>query len=624
MDNNNQKEAQKEPLVTTKSFMTAGPTLHYSHQNVLTFWFLAIVAFGLTCAFWSKIVSGTFWSFHTEGLFASENWYLGRFVTGGVSIFEYPWQIVVLGVLMGILAVIPVLESQLMSFGYSLPFIAEIIFLANLPGLGVFVLLGCLGAACRPLRFRSRFTAIALCTVPQLVYWGIFGGSKGADPLVWGFSYTPWIFAWVVSLIIAGIVLGIGHFTRYRPGLLWAVTSASLVFAAFLFEFKIGFDELDYQIYVAGYNPEQIEEFHTHSITDALDRTINDPVVAENLLKPFYPGDKVALRNELKKEIVNSLSSNGWPWWFRVPRELRYQQKREELLRRFNRFIDLRPGSKRMPVALYYEAIVLEYAPDIAAIEQKEELEFYNDYPKDRARETWYRLYRDFPESPESLEARWRTAKHWAGLGKFSVSEELLSDAEQRLAAKLAELEAEKQPEESIFSPFRPPAGSVMTVFKLRELQDRISRLRSLISPQNRKDGEESINRLARFVMLNHHDRRFANQLEELLKEMGPRDALRDNVLLAQTMLIADEQLRAERLSELNKKYPKTDGGTEALYELCLLKKRFLTQQEANSEQKKKIQEDLRASLTNFITLYPDSIYTEKVKGLLGDLPKAE
>jgi hypothetical protein len=611
-------------LVTTKSFMTAGPTLHYSHQNVLTFWFLAIVAFGLTCAFWSKIVSGTFWSFHTEGLFASENWYLGRFVTGGVSIFEYPWQIVVLGILMGILAVIPVLESQLMSFGYSLPFIAEIIIFANLPGLGLFVLLGCFGAACRPLRFRSRFTAAALCTVPQLFYWGIFGGSKGADPLVWGFSYTPWIFAWVVSLVIAGIILGIGHFTRYRPGLVWAVTSGSLVFAAFLFEFKIGFDELDYQIYVARYNPEQVEEFHTHSITDALDRTINDPVVAENLLKPFYPGDKVALRNELKKEIINSLSTNGWPVWFKVPGDLRYQQKREELLKRFNKFIELRPASKRMPVALYYEAILLEFTPDIVAVEQKEELGFYNDYPKDRAREIWYRLYRDFPESPESLEAGWRIAKHWAGQGEFSKADETLSDADQKLAKKLTELEAEKQPTESIFSPFRPPAGSVMTVFKLRELDDRIGRLRSLISPWNHTDGEESLGRLAKFVKLNPHSQVFSKELEVLLGEMGPRDALRDNVLLAQTMLIADEQLRAERLSELNKKYQKTDGGTEALYELCLLKKRFLTQQEANSEQKKKIQEDLRAALTNFLNLYPDSIYTEKVKGLLGDLPKAE
>jgi hypothetical protein len=517
-----------------------------------------------------------------------------------------------------------VLESQLMSFGYSLPFIAEIIVLANLPGLGLFVLVSCFGAACRPLRFRSRFTAVALCTVPQLFYWGIFGGSKGAEPLVWGFSFTPWICAWLVSLIIAGLVLLVGHFTRYRPGLLWAFTSASLVFAALLFEISIGFDELDYQIYVARNNPEQIEEFHSHSITAALDRTITDPVVAENLLKPFYSDEKIALRNELKQEIIDSLLSNGWPWGFKVPKELRYQQKREELLRRYNTFIELRPGSRRMPVALYYEAILLEYAPDILSVEQKEELGFYNDYPNDRARDTWYRLYRDFPESPESLEARWRIAKHWAGDGKFSVADQMLSDAAGKLRVKLKDLEEQKQPAESIFSPFRPPPGSVMTVFRLTELSDRIGRLRILISPQNGTEGEGPARRLARFAMLNPHSRMFSRDLDELLREMGQRDVLRDNVLLAQMMLIADEQLRAERLSELNKKYQKTDGGTEALYELCLLQKRFLTQQEANTEQKKKIQEGLRAMLTNFITLYPDSIYTEKVKTFLGDLPKAE
>ena len=33
------KDAEKMPQVTPKSFMAVGPTLHYSHENVLIFWF---------------------------------------------------------------------------------------------------------------------------------------------------------------------------------------------------------------------------------------------------------------------------------------------------------------------------------------------------------------------------------------------------------------------------------------------------------------------------------------------------------------------------------------------------------------------------------------------------------
>ncbi|GAH70842.1 unnamed protein product, partial [marine sediment metagenome] len=45
-----------------------------------------------------------------------------------------------------------------------------------------------------------------------------------------------------------------------------------------MFEVTIGFDELDYQLYVAKNNPELVSEFHDHSITEALDKTTRDPI----------------------------------------------------------------------------------------------------------------------------------------------------------------------------------------------------------------------------------------------------------------------------------------------------------------------------------------------------------
>ena len=635
----NDKQAEKTPIAASglpkrkkkrlgdpsKSFMTVGPTLHYSHKNVVRCWLLAVAAFVVSSSFWSKILTGSFWSFSFDGITSPELWRLEQSVVTGVSIFEYPWQILVLGLLMGILAVVPVLVSQLMSFRYSLPFIFAVFFLADLPAFAVCLLISCVAAACRPLRFRSRFTAIALCTAPQLLYWGYFGGARGVEPIKWGFSFAPWICAWLIGLAIAGLVLGIGHFTRYRPGLVWTFTSVFFLLAIFTFEIRIGFDELDYQLYIARNNPEDVSEFYDHSITEALDEQITNPAarLRRHIESRFYPAEAIPLRARLKGEIQTQLSLDRWPWWFMVPEELNYQTKKRWLLQQYDLFISWRSKSRRMAIALYYKALLSEYSPDIKVLEQKEVLHFYSDYPYERSQDIWGWLYTEFRSSPESLEARWRIAKHWAGQGRFEQADRLLAEAQTMAAERLKLLEQEQAQTDTFLSLFRPPADSVMTSFKLAELQRRLNELRNLIGSQNRTDKAESTERLARFVMLNPHSRYYARGLGGLLEQTGDKDPLRDNILLAQTKLVADEQLRAEKLAAMHEKFEGTDGGMQALYELARLKIR-LYQNESNSEQKKKYLADARATLTSFVSLYPDSFCAEQAQKNLADLPTVD
>jgi hypothetical protein len=621
MDNN---QTEKTPILVSKSFMAAGPTLHYSHKNVQICWLLAVVAFGISCLFWSKIVTGSFWSFDVQTVTKMDFWRLDRSITTGVSIFEYPWQILVLGLLMGIMAVVPVLISQLMCFRYSIIFILEVFSLANLPGFAICLFISCIAAACRPLRFRSRFIAIALCTAPQLVYWGYFGGARGVEPIEWGFSFAPWTCAWLDALVIAGFVLGIGHFTRYRPGLTWIFTSLTLVIAVVVFEVAIGFDELDYQLYVAKNNPELASAFHDHSITEALDATTRDPATKQYLEESFYPSDPIARRAELKREIQEQLRYDFWPGWFIVPEELRYRKKKEWLLEQYDLFINQRPNSRRMPIALYYKAMLNELSPDTQMLGRKEEvLHFYNDYPHEKNRQIWWELYRDFGSSPESIEARWRIAGHRAGQQMFEEAERLLAEAHKMLAAeKSMRLEAEQKPSGKLFGLFRRSADSVMTVPKLNELQRRLCQSQVLVSSQNRTDKPGSIERLARFVKLNPHAPDYAQHLDGILKQTEDGDPLRDNILLAQAKLVADELLRAEKLSEIHTQYSQTDGGTMALYELGLLKISFWRKQdESNADLKKKYLEDARSTLTSFISSYPNHFCAEQVKNNLAGLP---
>ena len=620
-----EKQNGKTPIVGSKSFLAFGPTLHYSHENVQWCWLLSVAIFGSACVLWSKILTGFLWSFSIDLMLSPRMWHLSRFTTSGLSIFEYPWQILVLGLIMGIMSIVPILTSQLMSFSYSVPFILAVAFLANLPGLAFSLLISCIAVACRPLRFRSRFIAAVLCTAPQLIYLGYYGGIRGVEPIKWGFSFTPWVCAWIVGLVIVALVLGIGHFTRYRPGLVWTVTAAVLLIAGLVFQKGVGFDELDYQLYVAKNNPEQAAEFHNHSITEILDQTIKSPAVKRYLAEFFYPTEPILLRAELKKEIQMQLSQGRWPSWLKVPSELNYQARRSWLLVQYDSFITRRPKSPRMPIVLYFKALLNEYSPDIRALEQKEVVEFYSDYPFERSREIWYQLYSGFGQSPESIEARWRIARHWAGQGRFEQADKLLAEAETMLAERLKLLEKEQPAGEGLFSQFRSPPASVITASKLVELQRELNQLRTLISPQNRTAKEDSARRLASFVMLNPNSEDYAGRLNELLEKMLENDPLRDNILLAQAELVDDDQLQADKLSELHKKYQNTDGGMNALYELGLLKLRLWRQHgDTNPEQKKKCLFDARATLSDFLKLYPTSFYSEQVKKNLDNLPTAQ
>lgn len=654
------KETERAPKAS-KSFLTVGPTLHYSHNNVQRSWLLAAVVFSIACLLWSRIVTGSFWTFDFQAQAAPDFWRLGEATTAGASISEYPWQVIVLGLLMGIMAVVPVLIAQLMSFGHSFVFLLAVFFLANLPGFATFLLVSCFAVASRPLRFRSRIIAIALCLAPQLVYWGLFGAAKGtAEPLVWGVSFAPWIFAWLTAMTVAGIVLTVGHYTRYKPGITAIFTTTTLLLATGIFIWAVGFDELDYQFHVAGNNPENVLEFGEHSIREALDEAVKVAVVQnspekaeqrEQIVHFFASTERIPLREEIKGAILIELGNRDeWPPWFefKVRDEWRYKDKREQLNREYDRFMDppkpwwmpdvvhgrmitRRAASDRMPIALYYRALANEYSPNLRQIKQDDMLRFYCDYPGDRALPLWDRLYSTpaYNKSPESIEARWRLARRIAGqdwlsesrlLRELERANSILVEAGEMIDRELALAEQAKPAStDSLFGAFRRPARTALTMVKLRDLQRRIRELRTLIGEENRKGAEGAVRRMAKFVMLNPHSLEYEQQLDSLLAETGREDGLYDNLLLEKARLIADEQGRGRRLEALHREFQNTDGGTQALYELTRLKIEIYQR-----EPRKETLQQAREMLMSFLTLCSKSFYADQVKRNLDDLPPPE
>lgn len=633
-------EAEKNGGVKTpKSFFTVGPTLHYSHNNVRRFFILATLSYIATWLVWSKLLTGNLVWFPENWADPEKLWGLGGLVLSPVSIFEYPMQIIVLGILMGILAVIPTLVSQLLSFRHSLLFVVIAAVLGKPVGFSLFVFVSCLGAASRPLRFRSRIVAIALCLAPQVVYWGVFGRIESLEPLKTAFGFFPWVCAWLSGLAIAGFVLGIGHFTRYKPGLIFAFNVVAMAVAGWLFQWTIGLAELDYQLYVARNDPEKVEEFFDKNISKELNATVERMLKRKSSYN-FYPTNKGELRARIISDLQNELRWDRWLVGFIDADKFNYQRKRNELFEQYDKFIS--PGKrwwmpqvvhdklitgkarhKRMPIALYYKGLLREYQPDIGYLGRKEILRFDNDFPQRGNWGIWFELYsnENFHESVESIEARWRIAMHLAGEGKFNRADELCDIALNMIIKELAERAKDGDEGQFGFRLFKKSDETVMDEVRLEDLRFRINELKALISKGNRGANNENRVWLGRFVRLNPCSLGYSDELEGMLSRIGGENSLQDNILIAKIMLVDDAMEKASQLEWLAKNFAKTDGGIRARYELALMEiQLWKSQSDENMQEKMKYLEQARKSLLILIADLDDEHFLkrEAIKRLSG------
>ncbi len=613
----------------SKSFLTAGPILHYSHPNAHRYWWLTVALYLCVCLFWSKMLTGNLDSLQLQSVHDFNIWSLGYYATGPVNIFEYPWQILVLGLLMAILSFVPILISQLLSSRYCVLLILMAAFIAKLPGLALFLTVSCVAVACRPLRFRSRFISIVLCSSPLMIYWGIFGGTANIDPVKWGLSYTPWLTAWICGLAICGVVLGIGHYTRYKPGATSLVMAVAFAIAGFTFFDKISFAESDYQIYVVRNSPDESTEFHSRSITSVIDRAADNPLLNKDIFLTFSTSKK---DDSEKREVVRSrlldeleaMANIVWPLWFTEQADsdiYDFESKRNARIEELNYFISHHRKSKRMPIALYYKAMLREYLPNVKSLREKEILEFYNDHPRLEVFPDWVLLYRDYPESPESLEARWRIAINLCRKGDFETAVSLCREAIAKAEKFKNTLPTETDNDGAAFS---LPAWTVITERKLNDVYFHLRSLVEFLDNNDVQSDEGFKSRLAAFIGMNRYDPEYNKQLEHLLSISPDNDPLRDNIQLASILTISNPEERKKVLGEFITANKHNDSVIQASYELGLSTVQIWRQFPEESPQRAALLNDARTILNNVIKNYPQSVYSIEAGKKLNALPRQE
>ena len=562
-----------------KRYVTDGASMSYSGWHRGAAWVVNLLLYALLNVYILRIQTGL--------CFSQRNPYppdqtLSDLLLAPLNIFYFPTYIIVIGLLMALLCIVPILVAQLYNLLYAVPFVLIVLFLGHNYIIALALLISAAAASFEPLRFKSKFVAALLCLIPEILYWIIFSGpNREANVLRWAVVYAPWGLAFLVSVVLFGLILAVGHFVRYRPGVIAPLVGLLLAGTVTLFHLTIGMTERDFQAYVYRYSPDQIDAFQSRSIVPFLEQETAACLKREPYLNP--DNVKAQLRREWRQAFFSTrLGVPGSAASLAMREVIKFFVAKYNADERIAKFIDSYPSDPRVAEAIYYRALLKDVAVDLPTLRDEDTLRFYHDVPNEESEIYWRDLLDRFGEADVSVEARWRVArllgasKPDAVTGDFYFDEalELLNEAKARAAALLEKHRSRAGNGSHNAGWFRdvfskPPSG--LTEADLVDLCQRIARLGRLIRPENRGPLRPHLERLADLVGLDPHQLDYGDRLQELLLNAPKSDPLIDNIELAQALLVNDADVRQGRLVDLAQRYHDCDAGVEAMFELAQL-----------------------------------------------------
>lgn len=332
---------------------------------------------------------------------------LGKTLLQPLSIFAWPWMIVVVGLLVAVVIFVPIIVAVLYRLWISTFFILAVAVVGHAPLLAVFLGLGCLLAGKTRLRSSVPFLAFMVGLVPVMLYLYVFTAPSEHDlfGLRWFALYIPFILANVVAVLAAALVLLLARLTRYRPIIVWPVLLMCLAVPVALFHFAIGPAEMAFSVLAEevqsgeGFlGTQTVEEFRRlHLTTSPAGRT--------------YDATLAAVQSDLER-------------------------RRSSLLKRCGRFMKRYPDSPRGPAVMWIQASALDM--------QIDPLTFPNgliritaDYPCGGSVEMWSLLSERYGRTPQGMVAQERLGVAALRGGRIKQAQEHLQQVRAQLGAYL-------------------------------------------------------------------------------------------------------------------------------------------------------------------------------------------
>ena len=634
-----------------------GATMAYPKRLRLIFWFVNLALYVLLLSFDLRMRTGN-WFPDGQAPAAPET--LIQTFLSPLNIFQFPAHIFVIAAVTALLCAVPILTSLLYNVWHALPFLLTALFMGQHGSLVLCLLISCAAVSFRPLRFKSKFVALVLWLTPEVLYWVLYSGKNPEqDVLRWAVLYAPWAFALLDYLLICGVVILVGHFVRYRPGVLMPIFGLVLGLTVLLFHLQIGMNERDFQALAAQNAPERIAEFQSRSITPLIEQE-----AAERVKE--HPGRDVR-KTEGEIRIL-------WRWAFSLgpdssnPLVVAYQMRRYQAIWQIKQLLKSLPtADSRRADALYYIAVLYDLRVDLMSLRNDDMLRFYFDQPQylseidaswqklfhgfrwrqqgmsenaasgliyqppESSRPYWQRILERFEQTEVAIEARWRLAWFEAThlptepgqTYGFAQAAQLAAEGRRRCDEAI---ERRRKATEQIgwlethlgrvFSEPRPTLSNA----ELAALQTRIGRLEMLLGDENRSGHLQHDRRLAEFIALDRRRLEYEDQLKRLQQEAVAPDPLLDNIELAQALLVSDSDELRIRLLGLVERYPQTDGGLEGM---MILAQMFLEDRQRSDHlaDRQELLAEAQRYLRHIISSRPDCYLAPRARDLLEQNP---
>ncbi|MFC1782608.1 tol-pal system YbgF family protein [Planctomycetota bacterium] len=613
-----------------KRWFSDGPAMSFSARYRAASWLANLVLYALLNMFYLRMQTGFWVPWQSPGI--SE--LLIDQLLSPPNIFYFPTQIIVIALVMALLCAVPIIIAQFYNLLYAVPFVLAVLFLGQNQVLSLCLFVSCAAVSFDPFRFKSKFVAAVMCLLPEILYCILFSGpNPEQDALRWAVLYAPWSLAFLVCVIIIGIVIAIGHFVRYRPGVLMPIFGLFLAGSVLLFHLTIGMQERDFQDQVYSNNPDQIAAFQNRNIIPLLEKELAQRLKNEPFLETETVRDQI--RRDWRQAFL--MTRMGFPLGigYSTPATaevLNISQAQVEAIDQLDNFINnCSAQDKRLPDAHYYKALLIDISVDLRALRDEDFLRFSYEIPRALSETSWRNILKQFPDSPVSIEARWRLARLWAAQKprnslepyRFDQALELLEQAWRR-CNELIQQRTQTAAQESFSHSFlgeifrRPPPP--LTNEQLASLQLRIGRLMTLINIENRSGLGPNRQRLAEFVGLDKLNLNYEARLKELLLESPQPDPLIDNIELALVMLTKDTEEKKRLLEDLARRYEDHDGGVEAMLELAQIYRENYDRSDYPSD-RDVLRSRSAELLQKIITLRPDDFLGQYAQKLLEELP---
>ncbi|MCK5114805.1 MAG: hypothetical protein KAR11_08600 [Phycisphaerae bacterium] len=509
-----------------------------------------LILFTAICVFWGYLHSGRWIPFTANTFRSGMISPTGMLLLKPLSIFTYPWMIVVVGLLLGVLVLVPLVMAVMYPLIVGLLCAMLVGVVGESPLLGLTLFMGCLVAAKTRLRRQYPFLAVVFGMVPVCVflYIWIYLGLDVATllPVQQWVLAVPFCLAIFVVIVAAQIIVMLVRWRKFHPGIIWPVILILTAAPPALFFPLIGEGELQYNVLVAD---------------ELSGETIFAPMSRKKWVEQHGKGLGA---DALNRAIQDDLDG-----------------KKRSLIRKCDDYLHRYPDNDRAVEIAWLRGQCSSMQCDFSGIDDRM-IVYFADFVQPSSQVFWAELLQTYPKSDQAGLARWHRGvlqlREIANvkddtevLARAARAQQMLIEAQNSISEALVLHNRRKDQTHSWASKiFKTPStlpdwqDYVAALFEIESLLWKMKDNDVLTDPT-------SARAMAALLSLSPYGESYSQQLRRLIADGAfAKTKMLDNFQMALAKEIRNPYERADALKKLTED-ERTDTAIEAYYELGLI-----------------------------------------------------